>query len=321
MALATSAQHAQINIPTTPAPSFWGLLRGELYKITRFRTTWFLLSSPFLILIFFWLGSIFLTDRTGNTGVNTLSSIFQNATGTLSLLRIFSGFVLIILTARLIGLDYQQGTIRIILARGVGRLQLLTAKLLAMSFIALVLLVAGIVLDGLLCLLAYQVFTGSISTFHVLTWPVWRGLLLYILTVAISMEVTILLTLAVAVLGRSVAVGVGVGLGFFAADNVGVGIMFIISRLTRNDFWIKLTGYFLGPNLNVMPVTWLGTVANTTIITPNGEQFSQPVTAISLGTGPLIDTTTTQIFLVTLAYAILFFLVAYGLTWRRDVLE
>src|SRR5207245_11210052 len=65
----------------------------------------------------------------------------------LSVLRIFIGIFLLVLTARVIGLEYQLGTIRVLLSRGVGRLQLLSAKLLTIVIVALTLFIAGILLD------------------------------------------------------------------------------------------------------------------------------------------------------------------------------
>lgn len=318
MAVSTRVQTER---STAPTPNFLGVLRGELYKITRHRTTWLMLMVPFAILVIFWFGLVFLSNQKANIEADPLHSVFQNATGTLSLLRVFSGFVLTILTARLIGLDYQQGTIRIILARGVERLQLLTAKLLAMTIVALIVLIVGIALDFVLCFISYRVVTGSTDVFNVLTSQIWNDLWLYVLTIAISMEVTVLLTTAVTVLGRSVAMGVGVGLSFFAADNIAVGIMFIVHRVIQNDFWLNITGYFLGPNLNVMPTTWIGTVATRIVTTPDGRHFIDPLQAVSLGTTPLVDYDITHILVLTLVYAIIFAVSAYVLTWRRDVLE
>src|SRR5579862_2539038 len=62
----------------------------------------------------------------------------------LSIFRILVGPFLIIVTARLIGMEYSGGTIRILLSRGVGRLQLLGAKLTAILAIAAATLVAGL---------------------------------------------------------------------------------------------------------------------------------------------------------------------------------
>src|ERR1700730_9444799 len=52
-----------------------------------------------------------------------------------------SGIVLLISASRLFGMEYSSGTIRILLARGTGRLQLYLAKLAALALLGLCLLV------------------------------------------------------------------------------------------------------------------------------------------------------------------------------------
>ena len=79
--------------------------------------------------------------------------------------RVFTGFFLLILTARMIGQEYQLGTIRVLLARGVGRLQLLFAKLLTMAIIALILLIVGLALNYLLTLILVAGVTGNLHAF------------------------------------------------------------------------------------------------------------------------------------------------------------
>ena len=67
----------------------------------------------------------------------------------LSIFRMLSGILLLILTSFVIGREYQYGTIHLLLGRGVGHLQLLFAKLAFMTLIALVLLVAFALLTAI----------------------------------------------------------------------------------------------------------------------------------------------------------------------------
>jgi zinc transporter ZupT len=119
------------------------------------------------------------------------------------------------------------------------------------------------------------------------------------------MGVTILLAAAVSVLGRSLSFGLTVAVAWFPADNLGTVIMLLANRLTHNDFWLNITGYFLGPNLNVMP---------TVVI-------ADPKASFALGAPPLVQVDGTHTLLVTLVYALIFAVVAAVLTWRRDVKE
>jgi ABC-2 type transport system permease protein len=117
------------------------------------------------------------------------------------------------------------------------------------------------------------------------------------------MGVTMLLAVATTVLGRSLAVGLGVALVFFPADNIGTEVLFLLNRLTGSDFWLKLSAYLLGPNLNVMP----------------GKTVLNPVSTI--GTEPLVAVDGGHTLLIALIYAIIFAAIALFLTWRRDVQE
>src|SRR5215469_17603934 len=86
---------------------FLGVLKGEIFKLSRQRTTWISLGLVVFFLVIPWLliGGDSLTSQLRSDPLSALTSMME---GDLSDLRIFSGFFLIILTARAIGLDYQQ---------------------------------------------------------------------------------------------------------------------------------------------------------------------------------------------------------------------
>src|SRR5258706_3167147 len=144
-------------------PTFLGILRGELFKISRRRATWvmggmmvLLIALPYLVI----LNSPLVKNSLLNDPLNAL----YGGMGTeLMFLRVFSGLFLILLTARLIGMEYSSGTIRVLLARGVGRLQLLFAKLLAIAVVALATLIGGILLNAVLSVLAVGAGTGRLD--------------------------------------------------------------------------------------------------------------------------------------------------------------
>ncbi|HEU5227005.1 MAG TPA: ABC transporter permease subunit [Ktedonobacteraceae bacterium] len=287
----------------TLTPSFLGILRGELLKISRQWTTW--------VMLLFWLGIICLPyllmftspDIKTNLQHSALSFLYSRTEGNLAILRVFSGFFLIILTARVIGLEYQLGTIRLLLARGVGRLQLLGMKLLTVILVGLVLLGAGLLLNVLLTYLLVLLVTGNLDPLKSLTPAFWADMRLYVVTIMISMGVTILMATAMAVIGRSLTFGLSVALVWFPVDNIGTIIMMLANRITHNDFWLNVTAYFLGPNLNTLAGTLL----------PGG--------ADDIGAQPLVKVDSNHVLLVVLVYALIFIVTAIVLTWRRDVKE
>jgi ABC-2 type transport system permease protein len=300
MITSAPAEHIQLH---TSTPSFPGILRGEFLKISRQWTTWImavlllgLIVAPFLILFS-------VSDVGAFLHQAPLKFFYSRVPANLTLLRVFSGIFLLILTANVIGLEYQLGTIRILLARGVGRVQLLVAKLLAVAVVALILLVVGLLLDAILTCVGVLAVTGNLAALKALTPTFWSDMQLYILTIALNMGVTILLAAAVSVVGRSLAFGLSAALVWFPVDNIGTLVFLYAYRLTHDAFWQNITTYFLGPNLNAMP----------TVLSPR-----QP---FSIGVVPLAQVDAAHTLFVALVYALIFIVVAIVLAWKRDVKE
>ncbi len=287
-------------------PSFFGIIRGELFKIRKQWMTWIMLvllagiiAVPYIVE-----GSVQrIKDQVTSAPLHLFYNVIQSD---LAVLRVFIGIFLLILTARVFGQEYQLGTIRILLARGVGRLQLLFAKLLAVVIVALLVLIAGILLNAILTFVFVLALSGNLNAFNALTSTFWSDTGNYLLTVLISMGVTILLAMAVAVVGRSLSFGLSAALAWFPVDNIGSLIFLTLAfRLTGNDFWRNISAYLLGPTLNQMPVALARDPASTT----------------SIGIPPLVSVNGTHTLLVALAYAVVFLAVAVVLTWKRDVKE
>jgi len=290
-------------------PSFVGLLRGELFKISRQRATWVLAAVLLCILIAPQLIIATLHSPAVKQLVEAtpLQFLYIMAGIDAQVLRIFSGTFLILVTARLIGMEYSAGTIRVLLGRGVGRLQLLGAKLLALALIALGALVGGLAIELLFNLLALHSVAGNFDALTNLNGAFWADGWLLTLTIAISMAVTILMAAAVTVLTRSLAAGLAIGVSFFAADNIGLIFFFLAAQLTGSTFWTQATGDLLGPNLNVMAQA---------ILPARAQAGEAPVL-----TPPLVPVTGGHTLLVTALWTALFIALAAGLTWRRDVTE
>ena len=295
-------------------PSFFGTVRGEFFKIARQWTNWIM-----LVLL---LGAIvlpFVIEMTAphvkiNIQTNPLHFYYNLLSITLSILRVFTGIFLLILTARTIGLEYQLGTIRILLSRGVGRLQLLFAKLLAVALIALGLLVFGLLLNYLLTVILVLGLTGNLDSFNALNSVFWSDARIYVLSFMLNMGVTILLATAAAVVGRSVTFGLSAAIIFFPIDNIATIIMTLAFRITHNDFWLSTTAYLLGPNLNAMaPALTNGRTESIGAIPLYG------VDPAGVAHGIQVDGTHTVV--VALVYAAIFAITAIVLTWKRDVKE
>ena len=315
----TSATDTAALVAHDARPSFIGILRGEFQKIARMRIIWVMLILYVCVIV----GPqiIFVTrsnikSQIVSSPFNTLYTLMEVD---LSLLRVFGGIFILVLAAHVIGLEYQHGTIRILLGRGVGRLQLLGAKTLALATIAAGILLGGLAIEMALDYVMIAAIVGNTTSITGLSSRFWVDARLYLLAIAISMGATLLLGIAVAVVGRSLSFGLGVGLSWFAADNLGVLIMMLAYSFTQSDFWRNITGFFLGPILNTLP-QYLIAPRTAVFPTEKGPQLISRA-AQTIGASPLVSVSSQQALWVIAGYSAVFVAVAIVLTWRRDVLE
>lgn len=285
--------------------SFTGIMRGEFLKIARL----FWLMLVLLTLVFtvgFLLGA-------GLKGLKTdlqhtpLHFLYYSLESNMVVFRIFSGIFLLVLTSFIIGREYQYGTIRILLARGVGRVQLLLAKMALLCLIALTLLLMFVLLTALFTCLQMLFLVGNLNALNAITSVFWSNAWLDLLTVLINMGATILLAVAMNALGRSLTFGLSVSLMWFPIDNIGVVTMNILAQVTGNNSWRKVTTYLLGPLLNRLPDKLL----------PVGARSGFE----SFGVDPLSPVSTSHALWVIAIYALVFIGVALVPTWKRDVKE
>jgi ABC-2 type transport system permease protein len=286
---------------------FAGIIYGEWLKISRQWTTWVMLWLLAGAICLPYLVSLARSSLTTTIQTQPLQSLYFDVAAALFVLRVFSGPLLIVIIARLIGMEYSSGAIRVLLARGVGRTQLLAAKLLAAGGVALAILAAGLALNALLIVLITGVETAGLRAFTALDAGFWQDTAVYVGTVAISMGVTILMAAAMTVVTRSLAAGLSAALSWFAADNLGLIFFFAGAALTKSDLWLKATTLLLGPNLNAMP--------GAVLLPRTGALEFSAINA------PLAPVDGAHTLLVAALYALSFAAAAFLLTWRRDVHE
>jgi ABC-type transport system involved in multi-copper enzyme maturation permease subunit len=308
---------------TTAAPAreprFVLLLRAELFKLAHLRVTQVLVA---LYLIFVTGGQLLLAsgrDLDAQLASDPLNAFYFAAEGDLSIVRILVGVVLLVLSAHAVGLEYSQGTIRILLGRGVGRLRLLAAKVLALALVALAMTAAGVLIELAGAWLFVSAKAGAQHPWSALNGAFWSNAWTYLLCVLISAGVTLLLGVAAAVVGRSLAFGLAVGLSWFAVDNLLLIPLTLLAQFTHSTFWLKLSGFLLGPLLNRLP-DHLVPAWHEVVPGPHGPVT---VTRPMQGFGPIPATPLDGRHALTVIalYAALFLIVSVVLTLRRDVLE
>ena len=285
-------------------PSFFGAVRAEAIKVSHQLSFWLMIVGGFVLLgislvAFSTIGSLPSTARTDpNTFIRQMFDVYG------TIFQIGSGIVLLIVGSRLIAMEYSSGTIRIAYARGVGRLQLLLAKMVLLAIICIGLLVGYLVVVSAIVVALYATWTGGLAGLSPNA-ALQQDFGYWLLVQGMSMGVVILLTAAVAGLGRSLAFAMAASLAFFPVDNFLVGIMALTARATGHDSpWRNITEYLLGPNLNV--------VLNAIEPDHLGRAAFAP---------PLNPVDGQHALLVIGAWALLFAVIAVGRAVRPDVLE
>jgi ABC-2 type transport system permease protein len=289
----------------TRRPSFFGAVRGEVLKVSRQLSFWLMLAGSFVLLAIITLAITSASNIQDQLKTDPTGWAFgaRDVFGTI--FQIGSGIFLLIIGSRLFAMEYSSGTIRIIYARGTGRLRLLLAKVLTLAIIGILLLAGYLVVAGGILALLVNAWTGSLAPVQHLPNEFWQDLGIWALVQGMSMAVAILLAAAAAGIGRSLAFAMAASLAFFPVDNFTVILEALGSRITKQAHpWLTISQYQLGPNLNSV----LG------LIEPGHHArsaFASPLTPVD-GTHALV---------VIGVFALAFAVIAAVRTVRPDVLE
>lgn len=302
-AAAPSIERERIPAPRQPRLSFAGSVGAEARKVLGQRSTVAILGVGVLLFV----GVMLLLTLSSNGSVavrQAPAAYFAEWQDILfTVFTMGAGIVLLLTTARLVGMEYSMGTIRILLARGTGRVQLLLAKLIVLALLGVVLLAVFTVASLIWTGAAVLHWTGSLTALTSLPASTLHDLGLGLVMSLISIGFAILIGGATATLGRSVAFGVGVAMVLFPADNFGTVILGLISRLTHQQFWMDISAYLLGPNLNHLPTLWISDRKVLSALTPPLMKVDLMHTLLTIG-----------------IWALGLLVLQLVLTWRRDVL-
>ncbi|MDQ6773884.1 MAG: ABC transporter permease [Candidatus Dormibacteraeota bacterium] len=282
-------------------PNFAGLVRGEVRKISRQRSNWPLLSLAVVIGLV--AGLVLSTGPTFRDAILHNPPQWYHGMNVVAfgfIAPILGGIVVLITSARLVAMEYSSGAIRVVLARGPGRLEFHLAKLTALAIFIVLLLLLFLVFEVIYVGIMVPLNGGSLTAVASLPSWVWRDVGVHVLTAAISLSVCALIGSAASAVGRSMAFGMAVAIGFFPASNFVTEVISIFSA-RKPGFWAQLTTYLLSANLNVLPET-LGHLRE------------------SMFTRPLIPVDVAHSLAVIGAYCLAFLAVG-AVASRRDILE
>ena len=215
-----------------------------------------------------------------------------------------SGILLLLVSARLVGMEYSGGTIRILLARGGGRLRILLAKVAALYALGVLMLAAftGLVIGSIW--LAVRHWGLSTEVLTTLPAQVRTDVGINLEVAMLSMAVAILLGATAAVVGRSTAFAIGVAMAFYPADNLLTLLLNLVHSLTGWHVLLDISTVLLGPNLSVLPVLL------------QTDHRAHAAFAV-----PLVPVSSGHALAVVAAWSLALVIVSAVLTRRRDVLS
>jgi len=289
----------------TMRPRFFGTVRGEALKVSRQLSFWLMLAGSVVLLAIITLAITSASNIQDQLRSDPTAWAFgaRDIFGTI--FQIGSGIFLLIVGSRLFAMEYSSGTIRIIYARGTGRLRLLLAKMLTLAIIGILLLAGYLVVAGGIIALLVNAWTGSIAPLQHLPNEFWQDLGMWAVVQGMSMGIVVLLAAAAAGIGRSLAFAMAASLAFFPVDNFSVILEALGSRITKQDHpWLNISQYQLGPNLNTV----------LSLIEPGHHARAAFAT-------PLLKVDGTHALVVIGAFALAFAAIAvYRAVWP-DVLE
>src|SRR5207302_6203755 len=186
-------------------PRFFGAVGGEVRKVSRQLSFWLMLLGALVLLGVITLAVSGAEGLKSQLNSDPTAWAYNELEVFGTLFQIGSGIFLLIIGSRLIAMEYSSGTIRILYARGTGRLQLLLAKMLTLAIIGVALLAGFIVL-------AFAILAALITSLHGNLDPVqsfsnafWADFGRWALVQGISMGMAILMAAAAAGIGRSLA--------------------------------------------------------------------------------------------------------------------
>lgn len=283
-------------------PSFGGALLGELLKVRRQRSTLVALAIATVLFVVMMAAVAATPGEAQSLEANPIKFWRQTLDIFQFLFDTGAGIFILLLGARLVAMEYDSGTIHVLLGRGAGRLRLLFAQMAALALVAAILLLGYLVLATASMALLINSF-GDLRLIRDLPGTAWTELSVTVLAMVVSMLICILLGVSAAVIGRSMAFGIGAAMAVFPADNFGTIILGLISRATHRQWIGEVTGSLLGPNLNV----FAGTLEHRKTNAP----FASPLVTVSAE----------HVIAVVAAYGVLLLAASIWLTWRRDVLN
>ena len=301
--------------PAAPTPDgnwlteFARLVRWELFLAWRRRamiiTLTCLLLAGYQLIVLVQYG-IYASDSADTSSATDIGQAltFPGALGVIGALISYAGVLLfVVLAGALIGSEYSYSTLRLSLARGVGRGRLLAAQIGALAILALLLSALALILSALVGLLGLAL--GLPQAAGVLSAGLFGEIVVYWLAVAFNIFAYALIAVWIGTLSRSVAGAIAGPLVIIVVEVVTANFLVALGSLSPErpllNFIAHIPDYMMGVNTNAL-ITWAG-------------DGPYPFTSGGASVG------VAHALIVSLAYCALFIAISYLALRNRDILE
>jgi ABC-type transport system involved in multi-copper enzyme maturation permease subunit len=218
------------------------------------------------------------------------------------------------LAGALVGGEYGSGTVRVVLSRGVGRGQMITAQAFALALLAFGGTAIMLLLGGLVSLIIGPALGGVNEAIPA---GGWAQLLQYWFAVSLGPYAFALLALFMATLARSTAAGIAVPLGYWVLEGIAASIIIVIGLAIGGQtgaFIFHIPDWLLGINTGILT----SRIADGPLYIGLGPRsLSQVGNQIS----PQGALDGAHALLVVLTYIALFVVGSYLVLRRRDVTD
>jgi ABC-type transport system involved in multi-copper enzyme maturation permease subunit len=221
-------------------------IAGELYKIRRRKMSKVLGTIAIVTAI---LASIFTSTAT--TTAPSLQSVLVDS---ITVANFIGVLLLIIMSGTIVGEEYSQGSIRLLLSRGPTRVQFLLAKIGAMLVCVFIVLIS-LVAVGIITWTIFGLPKGHTIAVEPLTGLQLLHILLYILATILSLFTYCVLTISLSSWGKATAAGVTAVLIWWFLEGGISSVFTIVGNKFDNAFGLFLQAipsYLIGNNLSIL---------------------------------------------------------------------
>ncbi len=291
----------------------WKLVEAELIK-TRKRPMYWVLLGILLAAILLVVGSVYAVSKFAIKASAQPVPAFiieqlrmpKIIPFALSQCGSIASILIIILASASIGGEYNWGTLRTVLARGVARGELLAAKLVALVLTVAVWAMAAAVLAAILGSIITLIEGWGFRWDYVNLDGLWRFIEVYAKTVYAIIPY-LLLAILFAVLGRSTTVGIVVGVLYTLVVD---GILVSALKFLGGD-WLKIANHSIGTSTKILLTFHEVPVPNQESLPPEVQQkIVQMLTSLP---GKW------EAAVTVLAYCVVFFVISWYVFRQRDI--